>query len=287
ELAVALPSQSITVRLEDEIDLSRGDMLVSPDVPPTVSQHLSAMLVWLNEASLRLDRTYLLKHTTRQVRATVRRIQYRVDINTLSHESSQELQMNGIAAVEIETSSPLFFDSYEFSRLTGSFILIDPLTNATVGAGMIRTDLEPAKSSAQTGDLDKGGPLAVTAKERILRRGHRPAILLIPASVADLAERALFARGFETIVLGEADLSAEPLDFLLSRLWSAAFVVLVSAGEISFEARRKLETVAGDSLLDCASGALRANRDELLAQILSHAESLRVRPAAWAGGDPD
>lgn len=287
ELAVALPSQSITLQLEDEIDLSRGDMLVSPDAPPTVSKHLSAMLVWLNEAPLRFDRTYLLKHTTRQVKATVRRIQYRVDINTLSHESSQELQMNGIAAAEIETSGPLFFDSYEFSRLMGSFILIDPLTNATVGAGMIQTELEPAKSAAQTGGLEGSGTLAVTAKERVARRGHRPAILLIPEFVAGLAERALFARGFETTVLSDTDLSSDSFEFLLSRLWSAAFLVLVSAGKVPFEARRKLETVAGDSLLDCASGERSGNRDELLAEILLHAESLRVRPAAWAAGDPD
>jgi sulfate adenylyltransferase subunit 1 len=287
ELAAARPSQSVTLQLEDEIDLSRGDMLVSPDAPPTVSKHLSAMLVWLNEAPLQLDRPYLLKHTTRQVKATVRRVQYRVDINTLNHESAQELQMNGIAAAEIETSSPLFFDSYEISRPTGSFILIDPLTNATVGAGMIQTDLEPAKPAGQTDGLDNSGTSAVTAEQRIARRGHRPAIFLIPEFVADLADRALFARGFETIVLREIDLSYDSLEFLLSRLRSAGFVVLVSAAKVSLEARRKLETVAGDSLLDCARGERSASRDELLATILSRAESLRVRPAAWTAGDPD
>jgi len=286
ELAVARPSQSITLQLEDEIDLSRGDMLVSPDALPTVSKHLSAMLVWLNEAPLRLDRSYLLKHTTRQVKATVRRIQYRVDINTLSHESSQELQMNGIGAAEIETSSPLFFDSYERSRLTGSFILIDPLTNATVGAGMIQTDLQPANSGAQTGGSEECGTPAVTAEERIARRGHRPAILLIPEFVAGLAERALFARGFETVGLSETDLSHDSLEFVLNRLWSAAFVVLVRAGKVSFEARRRLETVAGKSLFDFAGSERSDDREELLAQILLHAELLRVRPAAWAGESP-
>jgi sulfate adenylyltransferase large subunit len=286
DLAAARPSQSITLQLEDEIDLSRGDMLVSPDTPPAVSTNFSAMLVWLNEAPLRLDRSYLLKHTTRQVKATVRRIQYRVDINTLSHEWSQELQMNGIGAAEIETSSPLFFDSYERSRLTGSFILIDPLTNATVGAGMIQTDLQPANSDAQTGGSEECETLTVTAEERIARRGHRPAILLIPGFVAGLAERALFARGFETVELSEADLSHDSLEFVLNRLWSAAFVVLVRAGKVSFEARRRLETVAGKSLFDFAGSERSDDREELLAQILLHAELLRVRPAAWAGESP-
>ena len=95
ELDAAVLSQSVTLKLEDEIDISRGDMLVSPDAPPTVSRHFRATVVWLNEMALQLDRTYLLKHTTRQVKAAVTRIHYRVDINTLSHESAPELSMNG------------------------------------------------------------------------------------------------------------------------------------------------------------------------------------------------
>src|SRR5271170_6189068 len=141
ELNAASLGQSVTLKLQDEIDLSRGDMLVSADAPPSVCTKFSAAVVWLNETPLQLDHTYLAKHTTRQVKAKVTRVQHRIDVNTLQHESAQELGMNGIGVLEIETSIPLFLDSYERSRTTGSFILVDSLSNATVGAGMIREDL--------------------------------------------------------------------------------------------------------------------------------------------------
>ena len=279
ELDAAVLSQSVTLTLEDEIDISRGDMLVSPDAPPTVSSHFSAMVVWLNELPLQLGRTYLLKHTTRQVKAAVTRIHYRVDVNTLSHESTQKLAMNGIASVELETSSPLFFDSYVLSRLTGSFILVDPLSNATVGAGMIQKDLsrhlvEDAVNATGVSDADLR---EVTSQERIARNGHRPAILLIPNSIAGAAERALFDSGFQTIVLRENELSPIALASFLSSLWSAAFLVLVAVMQFSPEMRQIFEALAGSSLLEFADVAPNLRRDELLEQILSHAESLRVR----------
>jgi len=282
-------SQAVTLTLEDEIDISRGDMLVSPDAPPSVSSHFSAMVVWLDELPLQLGRTYLLKHTTRQVKAAVRRIHYRVDVNTLSHESTQKLSMNGIASVELETSSPLFFDSYVLSRLTGSFILVDALSNATVGAGMIQKDLSrylvEAAANA-TVVLDADGR-AVTLQERIARNGHRPAILLIPSSVAGAAERALFRSGFQTIVLRENELSSAGPAPLLGLLWSAGFVVLVAVTHVSPEVRRTFEDVTGNSPVDFADVAPNLNRNELLEQILSHAESLRVRPAASSQGKDD
>src|SRR5271154_7129313 len=141
KLAAAVRSQSVTLELEDEIDLSRGDMLVSPDAPPKASRSFSAKVVWLNEKPLDLRRTYLAKHTTRQVKAQVTRIQSRVDVNTLTSTPATELEMNGIALLHLETNSPLFIDSYRESRATGSFILIDPLSNVTVAAGMIGEDL--------------------------------------------------------------------------------------------------------------------------------------------------
>src|ERR1700694_2447994 len=176
ELAAAVLSQSVTLKLENEIDLSRGDMLVSPAHPPMVSSQFSAAIVWLNETPLQLNHTYLAKHTTRQVKAKVTRIEYRVDVNNLNHESSQELAMNGIAIVELATSAPLFFDSYEISRTTGSFILVDPLSNATVGAGMIQEDLsEPQSVAVEQGNrTSRIGREVVTPQERIVRHGHRP-----------------------------------------------------------------------------------------------------------------
>jgi sulfate adenylyltransferase subunit 1 (EFTu-like GTPase family) len=132
---------SVTVTLEDEIDLSRGDMLVSPAHPPRVSRHFEAMVVWFNTEPAELGQSYLLKHTSRTVRAKALKIRYRVNVNTLVQEPVSSLQMNDIAYVEFETVSPLFFDPYTQNRITGSFILIDPISNATLGAGMIRADL--------------------------------------------------------------------------------------------------------------------------------------------------
>ncbi|HEX4536649.1 MAG TPA: sulfate adenylyltransferase subunit CysN [Candidatus Acidoferrum sp.] len=287
ELDAAALSQAVTLTLENEIDISRGDMLVSPDAPPTVSGHFSAMVVWLNERPLQLDRTYLLKHTTRQVKAAVTRIHYRVDINTLSHEAVQELPMNGIASVELETSAPLFFDSYALSRLTGSFILVDPISNATVGAGMIQKDLSRhhVETVANTTGAWDANRQEVTSQQRVARNGHRPAIVLIPNSVAAAAERALFENGFQTILLRDNQLSSDVLASLLSPLWSAAFVVLVAVPQVSPEVRRAIEAVAGDSLVDFVDVAPSVHRNELLERIFSHAESLRVRHVTSCPGE--
>jgi sulfate adenylyltransferase subunit 1 len=289
ELDAAVLSQSVTLTLEDEIDISRGDMLVSPDAPPTVSSHFSAMVVWLNELPLQLGRTYLLKHTTRQVKAAITRIQYRVDVNTLSHESTQKLPMNGIASVELETSSPLFFDSYVLSRLTGSFILVDARSNATVGAGMIQKELSRylVEAAAKATSVSDADGRAVTLQERIARNGHRPAILLIPSSVAGAAERALFKSGFQTTVLRENELSFTALASLLSPLWSAGFVVLVAVTHVSPEVRRTFEDLTGNSLVDFADVAPNLNRNELLEQLFSHVESLRVQPVTSFPGVDD
>lgn len=195
--------------------------------------------------------------------------------------------MNGIASAELETSAPLFFDSYALSRLTGSFILVDPISNATVGAGMIqknlsRHHLEAVVNTTSASDANRQ---EVTSQERVVRNGHRPAIVLIPNSVAGTAERALFENGFQTIVLRVNELSSDVLASLLSPLWSAAFVVLVAVTQVSPEMRRAIVAVAGDSLGDFVDLAPNFTRNELLEQILSHAESLRVRHATSFPGE--
>jgi len=138
ELQQARFPLGVTVELADEIDLSRGEMLVAEDQSaPQVSTAFRAMVVWMHEQPLVAGRTYLAKHTTRSVRATVRRICYGVDIESAEHRDSLRLQMNDIAEVEFDTSLPLFFDAYAENREMGAMILIDPVTNATVGAAMI------------------------------------------------------------------------------------------------------------------------------------------------------
>jgi bifunctional enzyme CysN/CysC/sulfate adenylyltransferase subunit 1 len=142
DLAQARHGQSVALELEDQIDLSRGEMLVSPGDLPQVSRHFLANVVWMHEDPLTVGSSYLVKHSTRSVRATVTAIRHRVDIHTMEKLPATTLGMNDIAEVEFEAAKPLFFDNYHQNRDTGNFILIDPLTNATVGAAMIEQALD-------------------------------------------------------------------------------------------------------------------------------------------------
>jgi sulfate adenylyltransferase large subunit len=149
ELPLASFPLSVTVELEDEIDLSRGEMLIGEaQVAPQVSTAFRAMVVWMHEQPLIAGRTYLAKHTTRTVRATVRKIRYGVDIQSTEKRESSQVQMNDIAEVEFDTSLPLFFDAYAENREMGALILIDPVTNATVGAAMIIAAVAPLEKNA-------------------------------------------------------------------------------------------------------------------------------------------
>ncbi|MGI6496456.1 MAG: sulfate adenylyltransferase subunit CysN [Kiritimatiellia bacterium] len=137
-LPFAAAGQSVTLCLEDEIDVSRGDLICHPNNVPHVSCNLEAMLVWMADAPLRIGVPYVVKHTTRLTRAVVSRVFYRVDPDTLSrHEQPAEVGLNDIARISLETFTPLLWDTYEHNRATGSLILIDPVTNATVGAAMV------------------------------------------------------------------------------------------------------------------------------------------------------
>ncbi len=134
----AFPPMSVLVRLTDDLDISRGDLLCRAHNRPTVSQDLSAMVCWMAEAQLRPGTKLALKHTTRWVRALVRDLHYRLDVNTLHRDrEAGELGLNDIGRVELRTTAPLFFDDYRRNRATGSFILVDEATHNTVGAGMI------------------------------------------------------------------------------------------------------------------------------------------------------
>ncbi len=141
EIAEAFPPMSVTVRLEDEIDVSRGDMISRPKNQPTPSQDIDAMVCWMDANPLRVGGKYTIKHTTRTARALVKEIQYELDINTLHRaQSPTELPLNGIGRVRLRTTLPLMADPYRRNRHTGSFILIDEATNRTVGAGFINAN---------------------------------------------------------------------------------------------------------------------------------------------------
>ncbi|MBS1821910.1 MAG: sulfate adenylyltransferase subunit CysN [Acidobacteria bacterium] len=207
DLQAASYPQSVTVELADEIDLSRGEVLVAPsqDQLPAVSRHLHAMVVWMHENPLHVGRTYIAKHTTRTVRATVRAIRYRVDVGSLDQVEASQLAMNEIAEVELETNLPLFFDAYADSRTTGSLILIDAVTNATVGAAMITGK---AETSAQDGEraalilLPGRAELAERLREDLEALGRRAVIVddpLIPQGSLIAAVRALHLAGVTAI----------------------------------------------------------------------------------------
>ncbi len=137
-LAEAFAPMSVTLTLEDEIDISRGDMIVAADNLPQISQDIDLMVCWLGEKSLVPSGKYTLRHTTREVRAIVKSVQYKLDISTLDeHTEDTTVSLNEIARVTLRTTQPLFFDAYRRNRATGSVILIDEATNVTVGAGMI------------------------------------------------------------------------------------------------------------------------------------------------------
>jgi len=138
KLQTAYAPQSVTLTLEDEIDISRGDMFVkSSNHPPMVEKEFEAMLCWLSESPLDKNRKYLVKHTTRVTKSLFSRLDYRVDVNTLEQHAADKLNMNDIAHVAIKVQQSLVFDSYDTDRATGSFIVIDEATNNTVAAGMI------------------------------------------------------------------------------------------------------------------------------------------------------
>lgn len=134
----AYPPMSVTLQLSDDIDISRGDMIVKEDNLPQVSQDIEIMICWMNPRPMQINGKYALKHTTRDVRCLIKEVHYKVNVNNLDHiENDKEVRMNDIARVSIRTTRPLFFDSYRRNRRTGALVLIDEGTNETVGVGMI------------------------------------------------------------------------------------------------------------------------------------------------------
>jgi bifunctional enzyme CysN/CysC len=191
---------SVTLRLADEVDISRGDMLVHPDNLPRVGQRFETMLVWLSERALDRQKSYLLKHTTQLVRAEIEHVSYTTDLETLKQTPATRLELNDIGRVTLSCHRPIYFDDYKKNKGTGAFILIDSLTNNTVAAGMI-LELDPAERAD-----DEQGPSSldrprtqVSPDERSERLGQKGATVWLtglPASgktaIAYALERRLF-----------------------------------------------------------------------------------------------
>ncbi len=213
ELEEAFAPQAVTLTLEDEIDISRGDMLVRPGNVPRVADRFDAMIVWMHQSPLVPERPYLLKQTTKMVMATVRAIRYRIDVNTLHRQPAETLQLNEIGRCHLNLNQPLAFDPYRRNRATGAFILIDRISNATVAAGMIldRTTADeegPAWDEVSLVKAAPSPPTCIAAEERQRRYGQRPATILLTgltgsgkSTIAQALERRLFDGGYYGVVL--------------------------------------------------------------------------------------
>jgi len=155
ELDYAFPPQSVTVTLEDEIDISRGDMLVHLDNQPRMERQFEAMLVWMDVTPMNLTTQFYIKHTSNTTKARIDQVKYKVDVNSLEKQSIENLHLNEIGRVVITTSKPIFFDPYKKNRQTGSFVLIDPVTNNTCAVGMIIDRLDSKNLTSRITDIDK------------------------------------------------------------------------------------------------------------------------------------
>ena len=286
DLEEANAPQSVTVELADEIDVSRGDMLVAPDEPPAISKHFSAMLVWLHAQPMEPGREYVLKHTTRQVRARAVRILHRVNVRALANEQARELEMNDIALVELSTTLPLYFDPYKRSRLTGSFILIDPLTNATVGAGMIQAAISSRFSSQPSLSTAVGASPQrnVSATERHARHGHVPLLVIHrgDARFAQRMERALFDAGFDAFWLPDQTPSGESAWATVRSLLAAGLVVLCFADTLPAAPLEEFRNSGQAPVHELSAGQ---DREEQFKEVLALAEGLRIENSEFSPGN--
>jgi len=272
---------SVTLQLDEEIDLSRGDMLVSPDHLPRVSRKFHASVVWLHGASLEVGRTYLVKHTARQTKIRALRIRHHVNVNTLAHEPATRLEMNEIGSVAFETHVPLFFDPYSRNRTTGSFILIDPATNATVGAGMIQEDVfvsEIAREPENELAVSPADKVPVAPAERYARHGHFPGVVLLEsrAALAERVERLLFDLGFEALSLSRPEFTSDNFADALRVAKLAGLIILYSGNPLTEETKHRIALEFDNRFLDIAGAPeLPLDEDRAVTQVRAYAGSLK------------
>ena len=227
DLEEAFPPMAVTLTLDDEIDVSRGDTIVGTDSLPSVADRFDANIVWMAETTLVPGKQYLIKLATRSVTGSVINIQHRIDVNTLEHHDAKDLQLNEIGLCTLSVNTPVVFDAYTLSKGTGSFIIIDRLTNVTVGAGMI------------TGDSVELDLSHVSAEERAARFAQKAVSIALTGSnneqVAYHLERKLFDNGHAVTVLNEA---IHEIDTAIAVVKHAGLICFCTAGavcDISFD----------------------------------------------------
>ena len=201
DLATAVAGQSVTLTLDSEIDVGRGDVIAAADAAPEVAAQFEATIVWLHAEPMLQGRAYLMKAGTRTVTATVSPLKHRIDVNTLEHVAAERLELNDIGVCELELDQPIAFEPYAENRTLGGFILIDRISNATVGAGLIHFSLRRAQN-VHWQALDVGKQL------RARQKGQRACVLWFTglsgagkSSIANCIEKQLAAQGRHTYLL--------------------------------------------------------------------------------------
>ncbi len=223
----AFPPQSVTITLEDEIDISRGDMLIYPNNRPKVERHFEAMLVWMDEEKMNTQQTYIIKHNTHSTKVNFEALRYKIDVNTLHKTPTDHLELNEIGRVVLSTFKPLFFDAYRKNRATGAFILIDPITHNTCAVGML-IDRVAAKnlphkiSDSELEKIDSGRSLIAPEQYENKYNQKAETIWLTGLhgcgknELAYIMERELFEIGAKVVLLDGATLRnglSRELDF--------------------------------------------------------------------------
>jgi bifunctional enzyme CysN/CysC/sulfate adenylyltransferase subunit 1 len=209
-LAEAFAPMSVTLRLKDEIDISRGDMIAHPDNQPHASQHVEAHVVWMSETPLDVNGSYLIKHTTRMARANVDEVLGRIDLETLREEPAATLQLNDIGRLTLSLNQPIFFDPYTANRNVGAFVMIDALRNDTVGAGMI-----VGAAAGAPLHVDDTRPWSLVTREARRKQLGHPALVIGFAhydperhrAIAQEIERRLFEAGVHVALVDVERLS--------------------------------------------------------------------------------
>ncbi|HOZ60751.1 MAG TPA: sulfate adenylyltransferase subunit CysN [Smithellaceae bacterium] len=218
ELKEAFAPQSVVLTLNDEVDVSRGDMIVRRKNLPQIETKLEAIICWMDDNPMKTGTSFIMKHTTRSVRAVIKSIVYRIDVNTLHRDNVDMFSLNDIGRVEITLATPVFFDPYKINHATGRFILIDPLTDRTVAAGMIRDAARHMEDYlAPVADAivkQKKSPHTVWRESHIglaqreQKNGHKAVVLWFTglsgagkSTIAMALERRLFERGCKTAML--------------------------------------------------------------------------------------
>jgi hypothetical protein len=261
ELGEAYAPMSVTVTLEDEIDVSRGDMLVHAEAErgaeggarpvPTVAADVEAMVVWMNEVPLVAGKRYWFKQATRLVSGSMVELQHAVDVNTLAQKPAKRLNLNEVGRVSLALAQAVVFDAYKVNPATGAFIIIDRITNNTVGAGMILGRRQAAQST-------RG---AVSAEEKETRLGQRGMAVWVARPLAALLERALFEEARTVVRLDTADggwrhvpAGDEALAALLRAYTEQGIITLLSGEET--EPPEFLRRALGARLVHCTEAGL-------------------------------